>query len=223
MRSLVFGSLAATCALALALLLASPAFADTPTSVDADADADAATDADPDADGGAGAVVTRNAVLAYPFAFLRRGFAFAYERAFPWLGLAVLGRLAYDRQAAGDFRSNALGLSVEARWYFLRRGPFTRYQGPAAVGPYLGLRLGFMDTRLRTDEQSYVGSSHRLTTELAFGFRMAIASWVDVTPFAAASVNQDYLDGVASPPRTTYGFGLALGLLFDRGERATGR
>ncbi len=220
MRSLVLGSLAATCALALALFLASPAFADAPTSVGADAVADA--DADPDAHDGEGAVVTRNAVLAYPFAFLRRGFAFAYERAFPWLGLAVLGRLACDRQAAGDFRSNALGLSVEARWYFLRRGPFTRYHGPAAVGPYLGLRLGFMDTRLRTDEQSYVGSSHRLTTELAFGFRMAIASWVDVTPFAAASVNQDYLDGVASPARTTYGFGLALGLLFDRAARAAG-
>jgi hypothetical protein len=165
------------------------------------------------------AEVTRNAVLAYPFAFLRRGFAFAYERAFPAYGLSVLGRLAFDRQAGGDYRSNGFGLGIEGRWYFLRRGPFTKYVGPAALGPYFGLRAAWMDTRLRDDQRRFVGSAHRTTWELAFGFRMVIASWVALTPFVAAAINQDFLDRVPSDARVTFGFGLSVGVLFDRAAR----
>lgn len=166
-----------------------------------------------------GAPVTRNAVLAYPAAFLRRGFAFAYERAFPEARLSVLGRIAYDRQAGGDFRSNALGLGVESRWYFLGRGAFTRYAGRAPVGPYVGLRFGWMDTRLRNADQEFIGDAHRITWELGFGYRMVVASWLDLTPFLVGAVHQDVLDGVVTEARPTIGFGLAIGLLFDREAR----
>jgi hypothetical protein len=199
---------AAVLALALVLSTATAALAEAP--------------ADTPTEGGASverAPVTRNAVLAYPAAFFRRGFAFAYERAFPEARLSVLTRLAYDRQAGGDFRSNALGLSVEGRWYFLGRGPFTRYAGRAPLGPYLGLRFGWMDTRLRDANQDFIGDAHRISWELGFGFRMVIASWVDLTPFVVGAVHQDVLAGVATKGRPTTGFGLALGVLFDRDAR----
>jgi hypothetical protein len=163
---------------------------------------------------------TRNGLIVYPFAFLRRGFAFAYERAFLDTGLAVLGRLAYDRQAGADFRSNAIGLGLEGRWYFLGRGPFTKYADRAPVGPYFGLRFQWMGTRLKTAEDNRrIGTAHRYTTDLTFGLRMVIAGIIDLTPYVSAAVNTDAIQGLARIARFTAGFGVAIGVLFDRSPR----
>lgn len=164
---------------------------------------------------------THNALLLYPFAFVDRGFSLAYERAFradP--RFAILGRFAFEAPASADYLSRAVGVGAEGRFYFLGRGPFTRYHGRAPVGPYVGARVSVTTTwLLESKGGSVVGTSERLGMEASFGCRFPIAGIVELTPSIGFLLYTDFVEGIASSVRPTASFGLTVGVLFERRRR----
>ncbi len=156
------------------------------------------------------------AVSFHPFALMSPGLSVAYERALP-RRFSILGRAAFWAPIGGDYRSRNLGLSAEARWYVLGRGPFTRFHTEAIVGPYLGLRVGVTQTVLvdhRNDRR--VGTAQRFALEGSFGFRMAIRGRVEITPYVGALFYSDFLAGMATTMRPSLSWGFSIGALLGR-------
>jgi hypothetical protein len=161
--------------------------------------------------------VTHNALVLYPASFAERGVMVGYERALANPRLAVLGRFSFAAPLSGDFRSRGTGVGVEGRWYFLGRGPFTRYAGPAPVGPYLGARVHLTTTTLvERATQRRVGSSERLAIELAAGCRFTIVGAIELSPFVGFVLYSDFVDNMAPTLLPSVAFGASVGGMFER-------
>lgn len=159
--------------------------------------------------------VRRNALLLYPIAALRRGVTLGYERAMPDARFGLLLRTSVSFSSAGDFRSAEIEVSVEARYYALARGPFTRWSGRAPVGLYLGMRAGLLHSRLvdRRDDR-LLGTLQRLLTEFDLGYRFVVGGRVEIAPWFGALFYADFIADLPAALRPNVSTGATVGWLF---------
>lgn len=159
--------------------------------------------------------VRRNAILVYPWSLINRGLVATYERAMPDARFSLAARTSLAFPAGGDYRSIQIGFSIDARYYPLAKGPFTRWEERAPVGLFLGLRVGVLVTRL-TDRRNdrVVGTAERFLFETTLGYRFTIASRVEISPYVGALFYSDRVAGFSSTLRPTASFGFSVGVLF---------
>jgi len=159
--------------------------------------------------------VRRNVAFVLPISLVRRGVSGGFERALGDARLALILRGMMAFPAGGDLRSVEFGASVEARFYVLGRGAFTRWDAPANVGLYLGARAGLMVTRLSDRRDGRVlGYGTRVIGEGTLGYRFTIVGRLEFTPFVGAMFYRDRVQGFASRLRPTPSFGFSSGVMF---------
>lgn len=158
----------------------------------------------------------RNALSLSLASLSARSLAVEYERALPWPRLSVAFGLGARDSADGDYEAMTVGAGAEGRYWLTGRAALTRMRG-AMVGPYLGLRADISQT---TTEDAVAGRTIGRTVTFAgsgsFGYRLAIASRIEVTPSVGIAVRTEVdADGRMAPwTRAALTFGLTCGALF---------
>jgi hypothetical protein len=182
--------------LLLLLLLATPAFAqeepaplpETPAPIEAPP-APAAADVPPPAPPNPVASPPilsrppRNAVSVQLLSFFNHGVTLQYERQLV-SRVSVATSLNRRWSGGGDtYDVTEMGVGTEGRVWLVGRGPLTKWDGLAMVGPYIGVRFDLGQTRVEevaTDR--LVGTSLRISETLTFGARIVIAKYFELTP-----------------------------------------
>lgn len=159
----------------------------------------------------------RNALTVPLVALFNSGFALEYERFFapPHFSLVTAAGLRSSGGRTLDVLEASFGL--EGRLWIWGKGPFSRYDGRAMVGPYLGLRFDYGASRVWTESGRGLGSAVRFGEALTFGVRLTVARHVHVTPSVGFGVRTEIDPSGRLAPLTSFEalrMGLAVGALF---------
>ncbi len=138
----------------------------------------------------------------------------ATERPRPRLSLA--GSAGYRGSGGTDFDVYEGTLGAEARYWFIGRDGFSKLDGPAMVGPYVGFRF---DTGLThvSDGNRVLGKTIRFAESIQLGARVTVANRVEITPAFGIGIRHEIdPDGVLSAwtRLEILRFGLTAGVLF---------
>lgn len=157
----------------------------------------------------------RNALSVHVLTLLSAGVTLQYERQL--MRYASVATSLGHRWSGGDsFSTNETSFGAEARLWILGRAPFVRWSDRAMIGPYIGLRLDGVVTRVSEGER-FVGSMLTFGESVAAGARLVFAHRIEVTPYASAGLRHE-IDPRGRLARQTRidlaRFGLTAGVMF---------
>jgi hypothetical protein len=157
-----------------------------------------------------------NAVSVPLLAVLDGGLAVQYERFVAPPRVSVATSLGARASGGHDFDTLEGSFGTEPRLWLIGKEPFSRFVGPAMVGPYLGFRLDVGITRV-SQEGRFCGSSVAIAEALLLGVRFVFVRHVELTPNFGIGVRTEFdpsgrLAAWTRPELVR--FGLAAGVLF---------
>jgi len=165
----------------------------------------------------------KNAISVQVLSLLGLALALQYER---FLGvrreraerprLSLAGSAGYRGSGGTDFDVYEGTLGAEARYWLLGRDGFSKFDGPAMVGPYVGFRFDAGLTHV-SDGSRVLGKTIRFAESIQLGARVTVASRVEITPaFGIGMRHEIDPDGVLSAwtRLEILRFGLTAGVLF---------
>lgn len=165
----------------------------------------------------------KNAISVQVLSLLGLALALQYER---FLGvrrdaterprLSLAGSAGYRGSGGTDFDVYEGTLGAEARYWFIGRDGFSKFDGPAMVGPYVGFRFDSGLTHV-SDGSRVLGKTIRFAESIQLGARVTVANRVEITPaFGIGMRHEIDPDGVLSAwtRLEILRFGLTAGVLF---------
>lgn len=159
----------------------------------------------------------RNAISVPLVALFNSGLAVEYERFFAPPHFSLVTGAGFRTSGGRTLDVLEASFGLEGRLWIWGKGPFSRFDGRAMVGPYLGLRFDYGATRVWTEGGRGLGSAVRFGESLNFGVRLTAARHVHVTPSLGFGVRTEIDPSGRLAPLTSFEalrMGLAVGALF---------
>ncbi len=158
----------------------------------------------------------RNALSLQLMALASSGITLQYERFIgPPRRISLVTSIGARRSGGDDYSVFETAMGGEVRFWLEGKMAGYRFDGPAMVGPYLGLGVDFGMTRL-TQDGHQLGTSMRVAEGLSFGIRFAPAHRLEITPSIGTGLRTEWgPHGLAPWTRfEVVRLGLTIGVLF---------
>jgi hypothetical protein len=158
----------------------------------------------------------KNVLSVQLMSLVNSGLAVQYERFLAPPRVSFVTGIGFRSSGGPDIEVLETSFGAEGRVWLVGKAPFSKFEGPAMVGPYLGVRLDGGFTKV-TDEGHVLGTSYRISESLMLGVRFSFARRFEATPSMGFGLRTDIDPRGDLAPWTRlelFRLGLTLGVMF---------
>jgi hypothetical protein len=157
-----------------------------------------------------------NALSTPLVGILNGAFVVQYERFLAPPRVSLATSAGFRTSGGHDFDTVEGTFGTEGRIWLVGKEPFSKFDGPAMVGPYIGLRLDFGLTKVSKDGH-VLGSSMAVSEAILLGVRLAVFRTIEITPNVGFGLRHEFDPSgrlAAWTRPEVFRFGVMAGVLF---------
>jgi hypothetical protein len=133
----------------------------------------------------------KNAVSVPLVGILNGAWAIQYERFFAPPRISFATSIGFRTSGGHDFDTFEGTFGAEGRFWLIGKEVFSKFDGPAMVGPYIGIRTDVGMTKV-SQNGHVLGTSMAISEALLIGVRLAFLRTIEITPNVGFGLRHEF-------------------------------